>query len=106
MVAASTGQVSGPQPAHGLGTKEPFASQPILVKQVLHPFPQRAAQPGIDGYTKSHLGSLDQVSGDISVEHLPQKVFALAIAEVHGSRQAEGEFYHPMVQYGNARLKA
>src|ERR1700682_1546111 len=89
----------------GLDLKQIVSGEVSNRKEVFSPRTQRAAQPAINGYAKTHFWSLYQFRRDIFVEHLPENPFAGPIADLEVQRQLPRELHHTMVQQRDACFK-
>src|SRR5205807_6605261 len=59
----------------------------------------------IDGNTEAHLGTVDQLPWQVSVEELAQGPFAASIANPKTRRNAPGELHNAMIEERCARLE-
>ena len=62
------------------------------IQQVLSPFPQGSSEPRAQWQMESHLGSLIQRFGNVSVEDPAKDVLPCLAAHLEVRRQSEGEF--------------
>src|SRR6266704_1568406 len=90
-------QVLAPLISNRQSIEKPFGSQLFFVEQLFGPCAQRATQPGVDRYGKTHLGSLDQALRHILVEDLPQQPLSLAAANLERLRYLPREFNQAMI---------
>jgi len=96
----------GPFAANGGGPQQALPHQAALIEQIFRPLPQRPAQPVVERHAEAHLAPLHQLARHMAIEDLAQRPLAAALANLDGERQAPGEFHHPVVQQGHARLEA
>src|SRR5437870_2231834 len=87
-----------PSGADRLGSEEALLAEPPLVEQRLGPLAKRITQPGIDRYAEAHLGTVDQLPGNVAIEHAPQRRLAGVAGDLHRERQSPGKLDHAVIE--------
>lgn len=77
----------------------------MRVRTSLLPTRARAAEPFSKRHAEAPLGFVDELTGDVPIEHLGKDPLSSAVTNLHAHRQAPRELDHAVVDDWYARLQ-